>query len=444
MKKLLPTLLAALALCPRPDTVAQSAPGRQTPVITAAPKAPMAVDSSWRSPKNKRRPARRRTEFIILHTTEGGVIGALEKLSQNGECHYVVDTNGKIYTIIDKNRIAYHAGLSMWDGQKSLDNISVGIEIVGYHDKDLTARQYDALRQLLRELKATYKVPDEKVLTHSMVAYGNPNRWQKLAHRGRKRCAMLLGTNAVRARLGLYAKPEHDPVIRAKRLADADPELTKILYSGPAKISQPPLVKPTGANTASTPPPVIKPPSAGSNIIGPTRSAWDIARDLYAAKTTIYTFPDGTKKRGDEINDWKREMQPGVIVDVGQTRIGEENENAAEGLVTIGIDGSARELAGADANAATTFYFKPDTKNAFKTGSSLSDKEIETLPQGTKMLIGYKRGGPVSSKLPVFNICGLKWKLPTTYHLDPTGKITPGDKVDEKNIKPGTFVFFKP
>ena len=483
------------------------APAASKPAAAKPAAAALAVDSSYRSPKNRGRPTRRRTELIILHTTEGGVIGALEKLSKNGECHYVVDTTGKIYSIIDKTRVAYHAGLSMWNGKTDVDKFSIGIEIVGYHDKEITARQYDALRQLLRELKATYRIADDKVLTHSMVAYGNPNRWQKSKHRGRKRCGMLLATNAARQKLGLYAKPAFDPDLRAKRLVDADPELTRMLYAGAATITRPaapsptPPRRPTTTTTTTTIPPATPRPaptlpptptpaptpqpqsveipaenadestsaaaqkntataspaaapagasSAASapaqraaNIIGPKRSAWDIARDLYAAKTTIYIFPDGSEKSGDKIKDWKKELQPGTIVNVGQVETGGENENSAEGLVTIGADGTAHELAGGDASSDSTYYFKPGDKQNYKAGSTMNDVEIDALPDGTRMLVGYKRGGPVSAKLPVFNICGVRWNNHDTYYLDPSGKITPGDKIDEKNIKPGSMVFYK-
>ena len=194
------------------------------------------VIKTYRSPKNSTRKNRRLTKFIILHTTEGSARGALEKLSKNGECHYMVAKDGKIYTIIDKNRIAYHAGVSMWNGQTGLDSMSIGIEIAGYHDKEITAAQYASLKRLIAELKRTYGISDNNVLTHSMIAYGNPNRWQKRKHRGRKRCGMLLAKPENREKLGLKSKPLYDPDVRAGRLVDADPELSKILYSRPKKV----------------------------------------------------------------------------------------------------------------------------------------------------------------------------------------------------------------
>ena len=140
------------------------------------------VISAYRSPRNNQRPNRKSTLYVILHTTEGGLRGSLEKLSANGECHYVVAPDGKIYAIIDKTKVAYHCGVSMWNGRTNLDTVSIGIEVVGYHDKSQTDAQYRALKILLRELKASYRITDENILTHSMVAYGNPNRWQPRRH----------------------------------------------------------------------------------------------------------------------------------------------------------------------------------------------------------------------------------------------------------------------
>lgn len=374
------------------------------------------VLNNYRSPKNRQRPARKMTRYIILHTTEGPARGALDKLSANGECHYVVNTDGKVYAIIDRKRVAYHAGLSMWDGQTGLDSVSVGIEVVGFHNKKPTEAQYSSLRLLIGELQGAYNVPDERVLTHSMIAYGNPNRWQKKRHRGRKRCAMVLAAPEARAKLGLYKKPLYDPDVKAGRLVDADPELSKILYQkGPVSMS---------------------PAKGDPYVIGPGRTAWDIARDLYRSRDTVYVFPDGSRKNGAEIKNWKS-MPAGTRVELGGT-----TENLMEGLLTIGVDGTASELGGDEVAASSTFYF-PSGGGKYHIGSSLTPSKIDELPQGTKMLVGYKAGGPVSARNPVFNICSVKWNRPDTFYLDKNGKITSGDAIDEKNISAGTMVFYR-
>lgn len=420
------------------------------------------VIKTYRSPKNSTRKNRRLTKFIILHTTEGSARGALEKLSKNGECHYMVAKDGKIYTIIDKNRIAYHAGVSMWNGQTGLDSMSIGIEIAGYHDKDITPAQYASLKRLLSELKATYKISDNNVLTHSMVAYGNPNRWQKRKHRGRKRCGMLLAKPENRAKLGLKSKPLYDPDVRAGRLVDADKELSKILYSKPSTVVQtkkpisvPPVIAPTqkpvaqkpaqpvktetgvATTTTTTQPQVFALPK---NIIGPGRSAWDIARDLYNSADTIYHFPDGTTKTGKEVKKWKS-MPKGTRVEIGG---GETSENPDVTLMEIGKDGTVHEITGDEIMAETTFYFPSNKRGYYLRGSQQSLKELEELPDGTFVLVGYKVGGPISAKKPVFNICGLKWNMPDTYYFNSKkGTLTSGADIDEKNIPSGAYVFYQ-
>lgn len=411
------------------------------------------VIKSYRSPKNAIRKYRRATKFIILHTTEGSSRGALEKLSKNGECHYMVAKDGKIYTIIDKNRIAYHAGVSMWNGQTGLDSMSIGIEIAGYHDKEITPAQYASLKRLISELKRTYAISDDRVLTHSMVAYGNPNRWQKRKHRGRKRCGMLLAKPENREKLGLKSKPLFDPDVRAGRLVDADKELSKILYSKPKKVAASqtkPKAKPTPktpATSGNKQPAVVADKKSPSqilslprNIIGPGRSAWDIARDLYNSADTIYHFPDGTTKTGKEVKKWKT-MPKGTRVEVGG---GETSENPDVTLMEIGKDGTVHDITGDEIMAGTTFYFPSNRKGYYLRGSQHSLKKLESLPEGTFVLVGYKVGGPVSSKRPVFNICGLKWNMPDTYYFNSKkGTLTSGADMDEKNIPRGAYVFYQ-
>ncbi|MDE0838484.1 MAG: N-acetylmuramoyl-L-alanine amidase, partial [Kiritimatiellae bacterium] len=105
------------------------------------------------SPHNSERPRRKATSYIVLHTTEGSTKGALDKIHRNGEAHYVVDTGGRVYRIIDRVRVAYHAGRSMWNGRRNVDEVSIGIEIVGFHNKSLTSSQFAAVRELLKQLK---------------------------------------------------------------------------------------------------------------------------------------------------------------------------------------------------------------------------------------------------------------------------------------------------
>ena len=45
-------------------------------------------------------------------------------------CHYLIDTNGLIYNLVDESKRAWHAGESMWKRSKDINSRSIGIEIV--------------------------------------------------------------------------------------------------------------------------------------------------------------------------------------------------------------------------------------------------------------------------------------------------------------------------
>ncbi len=314
-------------------------------VVSSGPAAALTIKDSY-SPRNRERPARKSTRYIILHTTEGPTKGSLNKVRDNGEAHYVVDPGGVVYRIIDKGRVAYHAGRSMWQGQRNLDEVSIGIEIVGYHNQPLNSSQYGALRILLDQLQGIYSVPDERVLPHSMVAYGAPNRWHRKSHRGRKRCAMLLSRSSVRRKLGLYAQPVFDPDVKAGRLVNADSYLAKVLYSETEQGAPP---------SASAP--VATPVPSGPMVIGGGLSAWDVARENYNSERTRYVFPNGSVKRGNEIRDWKK-IPPGTRVVFDEDH---EVEAHSERVREIGVDGaSAADIAGEEITSANTIYFLPD------------------------------------------------------------------------------------
>ena len=190
----------------------------------------LSFSNRYRSPRNPERPIRKATRLVILHTTEAGARSSLNKLSERGEAHYCIDEKGVVYRIVDRNREAFHAGRSMWCGHEECDNHSIGIEVVGYHNKPVTLAQLEAIRDLVKILKKEYRLKDTQVICHSHVAYGAPNKWHKTKHRGRKRCGMLFAMPSIRKKLELSSKPAYDPDVRAKRLVVGDQYLHRVLY----------------------------------------------------------------------------------------------------------------------------------------------------------------------------------------------------------------------
>ena len=200
-------------------------------VFAASAFAGVSVNRRYRSALNPDRPVRKSTELIVLHTTEAPAKSSLRHTSERGLCHYCVSDDGTIYQIVDRHRVAFHAGCSMWNAKEEVDEFSVGIECVGYHNKAMPKKQLDAIRGLVEELQRIYGIPDDRVVTHSQVAYGSPNKWHKCKHRGRKRCGMLFAMPSVRTYLNLKTRPLFDPDVRAKRLVVKDAYLNKVLYT---------------------------------------------------------------------------------------------------------------------------------------------------------------------------------------------------------------------
>ena len=188
------------------------------------------ISNRYRSPRNPERRVRASTRLIVLHTTEAPARSSLNKVSDRGECHYCVTEVGQIYRIVDRDREAFHAGRSMWQGAEDVDKFSIGIECVGKHNEAMPLVQLAAIRDLVRELKRMYRIPDHCVVCHSHVAYGAPNKWHKFKHRGRKRCGMLFAMPSVRRFLELSSRPAYDSDTRAGRLRNADEYLRSVLY----------------------------------------------------------------------------------------------------------------------------------------------------------------------------------------------------------------------
>ncbi|HRY82425.1 MAG TPA: N-acetylmuramoyl-L-alanine amidase [Candidatus Moranbacteria bacterium] len=85
--------------------------------------------------------------------------------------HYIISRDGLIYRLVEDKNIAYHAGESkVPDGRTSVNNFSLGIEIVNTKSEKPNDSQYGALNDLLTYLKSKYKI--KYTLGHSDIAPG--------------------------------------------------------------------------------------------------------------------------------------------------------------------------------------------------------------------------------------------------------------------------------
>jgi N-acetylmuramoyl-L-alanine amidase len=316
------------------------------------------IDYQDKLPRRFRKHRRHTTDLIIVHSTESGLSSALRTISKGGLTNYLVARDGRIYRMLHHPYRANHAGLSMWNGHTNLSNRSVGVELVGYSDRPFSDAQYRSLRRLLEELQRIYHIPDERVLEHYRVAYGTANPWIKRPHRGRKRDPGVSNFSRVLAGL-TNPEPQTDPDVAAGRLL-ADPEVLTAQAKW-KRTGQPQRV-------------------AGTQVraIGPTQTAWDVAGSQYNRPTTVYTFPDGRRLRGDQIRNWSR-MPAGTRVTIGQT------PPVRAHVVTTSR--TPWQIAGAAYNSSRTHY-------TFPNGRTLRGDQIKDwsrIPPGTKVVLASSR-----------------------------------------------------
>ena len=388
------------------------------------------------SPRNRERPRRSHSYYIILHTTEAPEKSSLNKLTENGEAHYLVGRNGVVYRVVEKSRVAYHAGTSMWNGHENIDDYALGIEVVGYHDRDITAAQYVAVRELLEQLQRIYRIPDENVLTHSMVAYGNPNKWHKRPHRGRKRCGMLFAQIPVRRRLGLTRKAAYDPDVKAGRLAVADQELANVLY-GRSRAS----LRLAGVNGVF---------DESGGVVGKGCTPWDIAGSAYKSEGVIYIYPDGRRVRGSEVKNWKTiPLGTRVVFQAAsdatlaaESPADVQMDQSGVGVLVVGEHGeNAASIAGAAQRSGSTIYLFPDGR--VRCGNELTEQEVARVPKQTAMLVGYVYGGHITEKKTAYDICAERWDDSDTYYRLTDGRLVAGHTLAEGRIPRNSLVFFR-
>jgi N-acetylmuramoyl-L-alanine amidase len=137
-------------------------------------------------------------DMIVLHYT-GMPSGeeALERLRDPGakvSAHYLVEEDGRIFSLVAEERRAWHAGVAFWKGARDVNARSIGVEIVnpghefGY--RPFPGQQIEAVVALLSDIRERWEIDDDRILGHSDVA---PDRktdpgelfpWKQLAKAG--------------------------------------------------------------------------------------------------------------------------------------------------------------------------------------------------------------------------------------------------------------------
>ena len=119
--------------------------------------------------------------ILVLHYT--GMKSGTEALARlcdpappRVSAHYMVEEDGTVYRLVPEARVAWHAGVSSWKGERNLNGVSIGVEIVnpghewGY--RPFPERQIDKLISLIDDIRTRWTIPDQNIVGHSDIAPG--------------------------------------------------------------------------------------------------------------------------------------------------------------------------------------------------------------------------------------------------------------------------------
>ncbi|MGZ3377360.1 MAG: N-acetylmuramoyl-L-alanine amidase [Phenylobacterium sp.] len=138
-------------------------------------------------------------DILVLHYT-GMKTGpeALDRLRDPNaprvSSHYMVEEDGRIFRLVPEERRAWHAGVSYWKGERNINGVSIGVEIVnpghefGY--RPFPDAQIAAVIDLVADIRSRWQIPDDRIVGHSDIAPARKDDpgelfpWKRLAEAG--------------------------------------------------------------------------------------------------------------------------------------------------------------------------------------------------------------------------------------------------------------------
>jgi len=122
----------------------------------------------------------RQIDFLVLHHVQANSANhAIEQFKHHQvSSHFLVDEKGEIFELVDENNIAYHAGVSFWNGVDGLNKTSIGVEFINSSpfEKKFSEAQLIAGVELTKYLAAKYHIKAQNIVGHSDIAYNRDNQ----------------------------------------------------------------------------------------------------------------------------------------------------------------------------------------------------------------------------------------------------------------------------
>jgi N-acetylmuramoyl-L-alanine amidase len=152
------------------------------------------VTLNYPSPNFGERRGRGQVELVVLHyTAMPSCAEALERLcdpTAEVSAHYLIDTDGRVLSLVPEAARAWHAGAGEWAGEGDVNSRSIGIELANTGREPFAEAQMVALEHLLAGILERHALSPQAVIGHSDMAperKGDPGArfdWRRLAMQG--------------------------------------------------------------------------------------------------------------------------------------------------------------------------------------------------------------------------------------------------------------------
>lgn len=116
--------------------------------------------------------------MVVLHYTgmQSGeaALARMRDPEAKVSAHWMIEEDGRVFRLVPEERRAWHAGVSFWKGERDINAVSIGIELVnpghefGY--RAFPEPQILSLLTLLDDIRTRWSVPNNRILGHSDVA----------------------------------------------------------------------------------------------------------------------------------------------------------------------------------------------------------------------------------------------------------------------------------
>lgn len=130
------------------------------------------------SPNRRKVKGKRVISCVVIHATAtSGLQSPKQWLcdpASEVSAHYLMDVDGTIYQLVDDNDVAWHAGVSEWNGQENVNDFSIGIELVNANDGKMQYPddQLKSLIMLVAEICEQNNITAKDVVGHKDIAPG--------------------------------------------------------------------------------------------------------------------------------------------------------------------------------------------------------------------------------------------------------------------------------